>query len=117
MMGRLSVRASLAGALLAILPQTLAQNGSFVCTGINAANNYNATTSYLGCWTDTAVRTLNGKPRPSFSAVDPVPNKGPQDLKSTLQRTIRKSARTLAATADTTSAASNIRPNVSAAPS
>ncbi|KAK0793279.1 hypothetical protein LTR91_001824 [Friedmanniomyces endolithicus] len=60
MMVRLSVGASLAGALLAILPQTLAQNGSFVCTGINAANNYNATISYLGCWTDTAVRTLNG---------------------------------------------------------
>ncbi|KAK0271129.1 hypothetical protein LTR35_013690 [Friedmanniomyces endolithicus] len=69
-MGRLSVRASLAGALLAILPQTLAQNGSFVCTGINAANNYNATTSYLGCWTDTAVRTLNG-PQINIATNDP----------------------------------------------
>jgi len=117
MMVRLSVGASLAGALLAILPQTLAQNGSFVCTGINAANNYNATISYLGCWTDTAVRTLNGKPHPSFSSVDPIPNKGSQDLKSTLRRTIRRSAQTLAATADTTSAASNIRLSVSAVPS
>jgi len=77
MMGRLSVRALVVSTLLAIVPQTLAQNGSFVCTGINAANNYNATTSYLGCWTDTAVRTLNGKPYLSFSSVDPIPNKGP----------------------------------------
>jgi beta-D-xylosidase 4 len=39
----------------------LAQDSKFVCTGVNEENNYNATVSYLGCYTDAVERTLDGK--------------------------------------------------------
>jgi beta-D-xylosidase 4 len=38
-----------------------AQDSDFVCTGVNEENNYNASVSYLGCYTDAVERTLNGK--------------------------------------------------------
>ncbi|KAK5110770.1 hypothetical protein LTR85_000732 [Meristemomyces frigidus] len=56
--------------LLLVLPQALAQNDSFVCTGINAANNYNATIEYLGCYTDATIRTLEG-PQINSATNDP----------------------------------------------
>ncbi|KAK5704338.1 hypothetical protein LTR97_003356 [Elasticomyces elasticus] len=59
-MVRPSTTALLSSALLSALPQALAQNDSFVCTGINEANNYNATIEYLGCYTDATIRTLEG---------------------------------------------------------
>ncbi|KAK3670638.1 hypothetical protein LTR78_009473 [Recurvomyces mirabilis] len=61
---------TLCGLSLVTLPSALAQNDSFVCTGINAANTFNASTTYLGCWTDDTVRTLNG-PQINIAQNDP----------------------------------------------
>jgi beta-D-xylosidase 4 len=52
----------LAGSVLLWLSVgAMAQNSSFVCTGIDAQNLYNASTTYLGCYTDAVERTLDGK--------------------------------------------------------
>lgn len=62
--------ASLGSGLLILSSGTLAQNSSFVCTGINAQAEYNASTTYLGCWTDSTNRTLSG-PELVFANNDP----------------------------------------------
>lgn len=63
-------KAVLLGSGLLLASHTLAQSSSFVCTGVNAQANYNASTTYLGCWTDSTSRTLSG-PQLNFANNDP----------------------------------------------
>ncbi|KAK3113806.1 hypothetical protein LTR53_008544 [Teratosphaeriaceae sp. CCFEE 6253] len=69
-MGKHLFTTAVGSALLSLAVRTFAQNGSFVCTGINAASNYTATLDYLGCWTDATIRTLNG-PQINLALNDP----------------------------------------------
>jgi beta-D-xylosidase 4 len=49
------------GLALIIFQQAQAQGSNFTCTASSPnATQYNASTTYLGCWTDSTTRTLNG---------------------------------------------------------
>lgn len=52
---------SLSSLLLSFGMSSLAQNSSFVCTGINPIQEFNASFTSLGCYTDSTTRTLDGK--------------------------------------------------------
>ncbi|KAK7699495.1 hypothetical protein SLS64_011633 [Diaporthe eres] len=51
----------LSSLMLSFGMSSLAQNGSFVCTGINPIQDFNASFTSLGCYTDSTTRTLDGK--------------------------------------------------------